>query len=63
VLGILARRPGAVVSKKALLEEVWEGESDDHVVEVTVARLRHRLGAAGASIETVVRRGYRLAVN
>lgn len=62
VLGMLARRPGAVVSKQTLLEEVWAGESDDHVVEVTVGRLRRRLGDAGGSIETVVRRGYRLAV-
>lgn len=62
VLGMLARRPGVVVSKKALLDEVWDGDSDDHVVEVTVGRLRRRLGPAGESIETVVRRGYRLAV-
>lgn len=62
VLGMLSRRPGVVVSKQSLLEEVWEGESDDHVVEVTVGRLRRRLGTAGDSIETVVRRGYRLAV-
>lgn len=62
VLGMLSRRPGVVVSKRALLDEVWDGESDDHVVEVTVGRLRRRLGTAGESIETVVRRGYRLAV-
>lgn len=61
LLGVLARNPGAVVSKQSLLEEVWSGESDDHVVEVTVARLRRRLGVAGLGIETVVRRGYRLA--
>jgi uroporphyrinogen-III synthase len=60
VLATLARRPGVVVSKKVLLDEIWDGESDDHVVEVTVGRLRRRLGAAGDSIETVVRRGYRL---
>ncbi|MEZ5323179.1 MAG: uroporphyrinogen-III synthase [Microthrixaceae bacterium] len=61
VLETLVRRPGAVVSKRELLDRVWSGESDEHVVEVTVGRLRRRLGAAGASIETVVRRGYRLA--
>ncbi|UDY35152.1 uroporphyrinogen-III synthase [Dermatobacter hominis] len=63
LLEALARRPGAVVSKRSLLNEVWAGESDDHVVEVTVARLRRRLGAAGGGIETVVRRGYRLAAS
>jgi uroporphyrinogen-III synthase len=61
VLALLARRPGAVVSKGTLLREVWTGETDDHVVEVTVGRLRRRLGSAGTHIETVMRRGYRLS--
>jgi uroporphyrinogen-III synthase len=61
VLELLARRPGAVVSKHTLLREVWTGETDDHVVEVTVGRLRRRLGPAGTHIETVMRRGYRLS--
>jgi uroporphyrinogen-III synthase len=61
VLHTLARRPGAVVSKRSLLKEVWTGETDDHVVEVTVGRLRRRLGPAGGHIETVMRRGYRLS--
>lgn len=60
LLGVLARQPGAVVSKERLLREVWAGESDDHVVEVTVGRLRRRLGPAGDRIQTVTRRGYRL---
>jgi uroporphyrinogen-III synthase len=61
VLETLAERPGAVVSKRALLQRVWgAGESDEHVVEVTIARLRSRLGTAAADIETVIRRGYRL---
>ena len=34
---------------------------DEHVVEVTVGRLRRRLGPAGTHIETVMRRGYRLS--
>jgi uroporphyrinogen-III synthase len=42
---------------------VWGEVGDEHVVEVTVARLRRRLGAAGGGIETVVRRGYRLAID
>ncbi len=50
-----------VVSKRALLRRVWgPGENDEHVVEVTMARLRQRLGVAGCGIETVIRRGYRL---
>lgn len=62
VLAALAQRNGAVVSKRELMREVWGELGDDHVVEVTVARLRQRLGDAGSSIETVVRRGYRLAL-
>ncbi len=61
VLAVLADRPGVVVSKAALLRRVWEGETDEHVVEVTVGRLRQRLTVAGVGIETVVRRGYRLS--
>jgi len=61
VLAVLADRPGVVVSKAALLRQVWADETDEHVVEVTVGRLRQRLGPAGLGIETVVRRGYRLS--
>ena len=61
VLDVLAERPGVVWSKDDLLGRVWDGaESDPHVVEVTVGRLRQRLGPAGVGIETVIRRGYRL---
>lgn len=61
VLDVLAERPGVVWSKQDLLARVWDGrESDPHVVEVTVGRLRQRLGPAGVGIETVIRRGYRL---
>lgn len=64
VLEVLAERPGVVHSKASLLTRVWVGgESDEHVVEVTVGRLRQRLGRAGVGVETVVRRGYRLAAD
>jgi uroporphyrinogen-III synthase len=64
VLDVLAERPGVVQSKATLLRAVWGGsESDEHVVEVTVGRLRQRLGSAGVGVETVVRRGYRLAAD
>jgi uroporphyrinogen-III synthase len=63
VLAALARRPGAVVSKAELLSVAWpDGEADEHAVEVAVARLRRRLGQGGGALETVFRRGYRLAV-
>ena len=52
-----------VVSKARLARQVWGPlDGDEHVVEVTVARLRKRLGPLGQGIETVMRRGYRLGV-
>lgn len=60
VFDALLARPGAVYSKDGLLRSIWgRGETDTHVVEVTVGRLRKRLGVAGSGIETVIRRGYR----
>ena len=60
VLSALTERPGVVISKAKLLSTVWgSAESDPHVVEVTIGRLRRRLGPAAAGIETVMRRGYR----
>ncbi len=61
VFAALAVRPGVVVSHATLLRTVWCGASgDDHVVGVTIGRLRRKLGAAGASVRTIPRRGYRL---
>lgn len=62
VLDALTAAGGAVVPKRALLQEVWDGAADEHAVEATVGRLRRRLGPAGRVISTVPRRGYRLAV-
>jgi uroporphyrinogen-III synthase len=63
LLVTLLERNGAVVSKRELLRTVWQSaESEEHLVEVTVARLRKRLGPAADGIETVMRRGYRANV-
>jgi uroporphyrinogen-III synthase len=59
VLRALARRPGVVVSRPDLLTEL-SGGGDAHAVEMAVTRLRAALGAP--VVETVVKRGYRLAV-
>jgi len=62
LLSVLAERPGVVYSKSDLLSRIWgPDERDDHVVEVTLGRLRNRLGAAGLGVETVIKRGYRLS--
>lgn len=61
VLAALVTARGRVISKTELLGTVWgPGARDVHAAEVTVARLRRRLGTAGSAIETVHRRGYRL---
>src|SRR5688500_7624337 len=56
VLHVLAGAGGAVVAKRALLHQVWGGLADEHAVEVTVGRLRRRLGEAGDAVQTVPRR-------
>jgi uroporphyrinogen-III synthase len=61
VLAALAAQPGVVVAKVDLLRSVWGDEgADPHLVEVAVNRLRRRLGAHGAAITSVHRRGYLL---
>jgi uroporphyrinogen-III synthase len=58
----LARQPGRVVSREALLSALPGGGDDTHAVETAIARLRAGLGTPKA-IQTVVKRGYRLALD
>lgn len=61
LLGALARTPNLVISKSDLLGEVWAvGSTDEHAVEVAIARLRRRLGDLGDAVVAVHRRGYAL---
>ena len=61
LLDTLAARPGTVVSRPALVRQVWSSTgADPHAVEVAIARLRPRLGPAGAALVAVPGRGYRL---
>jgi uroporphyrinogen-III synthase len=74
ILRALARRPGHVVSRAELCGVLpsrlmvggvpWSRDgrpqADEHAVEMAVARLRRGLGRSGI-VETVVKRGYRLA--
>jgi two-component system response regulator RegX3 len=61
VLAMLARDPGAVVSRRSLLDEVWETSwyGSTRTIDVHVAALRRKLGDAGW-IETVRGVGFRL---
>ncbi|MDT4933231.1 MAG: uroporphyrinogen-III synthase, partial [Pseudonocardiales bacterium] len=57
----LASRPGQVYSRDALVKLLPGEGCDGHAVEVAIGRLRTALGDP-AIIATVVKRGYRLAV-
>jgi len=62
VLWALVDGGGRVLSRHELLLAAWPEQSrDEPAVEMTVTRLRSALGPAGGVIETVVKRGYRLA--
>ncbi|WP_076479749.1 uroporphyrinogen-III synthase [Williamsia sterculiae] len=62
LLKALTRIPGRVVSRRALLAELPGGGTDTHAVEMAITRLRSGLGDS-KMIQTVVKRGYRLAVD
>lgn len=63
VLEFLVRRAGDVLSKRDILDGVWDFDfvGDPNIVEVYVARLRRKLGPSGSEVvETVRGAGYRL---
>ncbi|MER7349437.1 uroporphyrinogen-III synthase [Streptomyces aurantiacus] len=62
LLRALIRRPGWVVARAELLRALPGAGRDEHAVETAMARLRAALGAPKL-IQTVVKRGYRLALD
>ena len=59
---LLIERFGAVVSREALANAAWpDAVSSDNKLDVTMRRLRRRLGPAGLRIRTVRSRGYLLS--
>ncbi|KPC83077.1 bifunctional uroporphyrinogen-III synthetase/response regulator domain protein [Streptomyces sp. NRRL WC-3753] len=62
LLRALARRPGWVVPRAELLRALPGTGRDEHAVETAMARLRTSLGTPKL-IQTVVKRGYRLALD
>jgi uroporphyrinogen-III synthase len=62
LLRCLARRPGRVVGRADLLRALPGGGDDEHAVETAMARLRASLGEPRL-VQTVVKRGYRLALD
>ena len=65
LLGALARRPGLAFSRRQLIDAVWGPTwvGDEHLVDVHVAHLRHKLGdtaTEGRYVRTVRGIGYRM---
>ena len=61
---LFAREPGRILSRRRLLREVWDVANPERIetrtVDMHVAKLRKKLGAAGdALIQTVRGEGYR----
>lgn len=65
VLITLSSREGHIVSKAELMRQVWgEWFGDDHVIEVTISRLRTKLVRAGAPERLITTHrglGYRIS--
>jgi len=62
LLAALARDPGVVMTRDALLEDVWgtDFSGETRTVDVHVAEVRKKLGDDGPQVETVRGIGYRL---
>ncbi len=62
ILRALALRPGSVVARSELLRALPGSAADPHAVDTAVLRLRKALGDRNIVV-TVVKRGYRLAID
>ncbi|BBZ46249.1 uroporphyrinogen-III synthase [Mycobacterium parmense] len=62
ILRALAKRPGDVVARGDLLRALPGNSNDPHAVDTAVLRLRTALGDKNI-VATVVKRGYRLAID
>ena len=65
LLAVLSQRPGMVFSRRQLIDAVWGSEwvSDEHLVDVHIGHLRHKLAddaAESAFVRTVRGVGYRM---
>jgi uroporphyrinogen-III synthase len=62
LLRALVRRPGRVITRAELLRALPGTSNDEHAVETAMTRLRAALGESRL-VQTVVKRGYRLALD
>jgi two-component system phosphate regulon response regulator PhoB len=65
LLGLLYERRNRVQTRASLLEDVWglQADTETRTVDTHVKRLREKLGAAEAYLETVRGVGYRFAAS
>lgn len=68
LLEILAREPGAIVDRQAIIDEIWRGDFliGDPALHRVISEVRRATGddpKAPLLIQTVHRRGYRLVVH
>ena len=63
LLVLFLKNPGRVYTREMLLDMLWDFNSfvDERIVDSHIKNLRHKLGEAGALIETVRGRGYKVA--
>jgi DNA-binding response OmpR family regulator len=63
LLAALIKREGRVCTREVLLDLVWGNDVNilDRTVDVTVARLRRKLGRAAEYLESVRSVGYRFS--
>lgn len=57
VLAMLTSADGAVVPRERLLEEIWSGPVGPKTLDMTIARIRAKLRAAGSRIHVAAVRG------
>jgi DNA-binding response OmpR family regulator len=62
LLALLADRPGNIVSRREILEHLWQSEfvGDERAGDIHISNLRRKLGSR--SIETIRGEGYRLRI-
>ena len=63
LLRALMSRPGRVMTRDRLMEEVWESEITvtPRTIDTHMKRLREKLGTSGVLIDTLRGVGYRFA--
>ncbi len=65
ILAALAKRPGAAISRRALVDACLDPDKagSERTLDVHVSRVRKKLGSAGAQLQTVWGIGYKLVAS